>query len=101
MDWETLNTQKIITYFFLSEIFPDAYGSKIRFKCHQPISRINQTLDGEKCVNWQILDSFGEKFYLEYLDTYIEQYQFSSSHKNTGYHLGQKLIKFQIQANKS
>ena len=35
------------------------YGSKIQIKCHDPISRIDETLDGQKCANWETVDSFG------------------------------------------
>ena len=38
------------------------YGSKIQIKCSQPLHRINMTLDGEKCVNWRTVDSFGVQF---------------------------------------
>ena len=34
-------------------------GTRIKFKCHQPIQRIEQTLHGEKCTNWKVFDSFG------------------------------------------
>ena len=37
------------------------YGTRIRIKCHQKIERISQTLDDEKCVNWEFMDSFGVK----------------------------------------
>ena len=35
------------------------YGTKIRFKCHKPIQRKNQTLEAELCTNWDFIDSFG------------------------------------------
>ena len=54
--------------YFLSHTYPDIissmfvkeeYGSKIRIKCHQPVIRLNKTLDGDNCVNWEYVDSFG------------------------------------------
>ena len=37
----------------------DDFGTKIRIKCHQPIKRKQQTLEGELCMNWKLIDSFG------------------------------------------
>ena len=61
--WETFNSRKIKTVFF-SAGFRDSfanndYGTKIRIKCYGRINRIKETLDGEKCANWQNVDSFG------------------------------------------
>ena len=61
LGWETLNTSKVITYFYSNWRSSDEYGSKIRIKCHPPVARKTETLDGEKCVNWDIIDSFGVK----------------------------------------
>ena len=58
MDWETFNTSKIKTI-FKSNRYDIDLGTKIKFKCHQPIQRIKQTLHGEKCTNWKVFDSFG------------------------------------------
>ena len=35
------------------------YGTRIRFKCHKPIQRKNQTLEAELCTNWDFMDKFG------------------------------------------
>ena len=86
-EWETFNTQKIMIYFFshtlpfFGGLFTDNYGSKIRIKCHQPISRRSQTLNGENCSNWRIIDSLevkaslNESFYrpLEVLSGLMEE----------------------------
>ena len=47
-----------MTYFHSPILLRD-YGTKIQMKCYEPITRINQTVNGEKCVNWEIIDSFG------------------------------------------
>ena len=65
-DWETMNTRKIKVIFNgkagRSDRFSNDYGTRIQIKCHQKIDRISQTLDAEKCVNWEFMDSFGVRF---------------------------------------
>ena len=58
-DWETMNTRKIKVIFNGVPPGVNDYGTRIQIKCHQKIERISQTLDGEKCVNWEFMDSFG------------------------------------------
>ena len=43
------------------------FGTKIRFKCHQQFKRKEQTLDGEFCSNWNLIDGFGVR--LDFDDT--------------------------------
>ena len=57
-DWETMNTRKIKVIFNAQNGVND-YGTRIQIKCHQKIERISQTLVGERCVNWEFMDSFG------------------------------------------
>ena len=58
-DWETLNTPKIKTVFY-SYFYADSdYGTKLRIKCQQRIQRIEKTINGEICANWDRIDSFG------------------------------------------
>ena len=62
-NWETFNTRKIKTVFFSpgsrdARAYND-YGTKIRIKCYRPMKRKDRTLDGEKCANWQDVDSYG------------------------------------------
>ena len=54
-----------MTYFYSSGSILD-YGTKIRIKCDQPLTRTDQTLDGEKCVNWRTVDSFGVEIAADY-----------------------------------
>ena len=61
-DWETMNTRKIKVVFNADGHMPNDYGTRIQIKCHQKIERISQTLDGGKCVNWELVDSFGKLF---------------------------------------
>ena len=63
-NWETFNTRIIKTVFFepgrwtTTSGYND-FGTIIRIKCYEKISRMEQTSDGEKCANWEIIDSFG------------------------------------------
>ena len=63
-NWETFNTRIIKTVFFepgrstFTSMYND-FGTIIRIKCFDKISRMEQTSDGEKCANWEIIDSFG------------------------------------------
>ena len=63
-NWETFNTRIIKTVFFepgrstFTPMYND-FGTIIRIKCFDKISRMEQTSDGEKCANWEIIDSFG------------------------------------------
>ena len=56
LDWETLNTSKIKTVFYSEH---EDYGTKLRIKCHPRIKRNEKTIDGELCMNWELIDSFG------------------------------------------
>ena len=58
-DWETFNTPKIKTIFYLHQYAANDFGTKIIFKCHAPLKRKKQTLDGELCSNWNLIDSLG------------------------------------------
>ena len=63
-DWETMNTREIKLLFNVAArtfLGPNDYGTRIQIKCHQKIEQISQTLDAEKCVNWEFMDSFGIK----------------------------------------
>ena len=63
-NWETFNTRIIKTVFFepgrstFTSMYND-FGTIIRIKCYDKISRMKQTSDGEKCANWNMIDSFG------------------------------------------
>ena len=62
-NWETFNTRKIKTVFFspggnFVRGYND-YGTKIRIKCYRPMKRKDRTPDGERCANWQDVDSYG------------------------------------------
>lgn len=63
-NWETFNTRKIKTVFFepghstFTSMYLD-FGTIIRIKCYDKISRMEKTSDGEKCANWELVDSFG------------------------------------------
>ena len=61
-DWETMNTRKI-KVIFNAVSYANDYGTRIQIKCHQKIGRISRTLDGVKCVNWELMDSFGIDLY--------------------------------------
>lgn len=52
-----MDTRKIIVV--LSSEFINDYGSRIRLKCHEPITRKDFTLNNEKCSNWTDIDSLG------------------------------------------
>ena len=41
------------------------FGTRIKFKCHQPIKRKGQTLEGDLCANWKLIDSFGVRLDFE------------------------------------
>ena len=58
-EWETLNTPKIKTIFYSYEDRKNDFGTKIRFKCHTPIQRKAETLEGDLCTNWELIDNFG------------------------------------------
>ena len=62
-NWETFNTRKIKTVFFSPGKFlpweHNDYGTKIRIKCYRAMNRIDRTSDGERCANWQDVDSYG------------------------------------------
>ena len=62
MDWETFNTPKIKTLFYV-ELDYRFFGTRIRFKCDKPIQRTATTLEGELCTNWDLIDSFGVGLY--------------------------------------
>ena len=83
MNWETFNTPKIKTVYKsdpkdYSSTFSMDFGSKIRYKCHLPIHREKQTGDGETCLNWKLIDSFGVRLDLDetihHTDDYKEFY---------------------------
>ena len=63
-NWETFNTRIIKTVFYepghstFTSMFND-FGTIIRIKCYDKISRMKQTSDGETCANWDMIDSFG------------------------------------------
>ena len=59
-----MNTRKIKVVFGAlagdsPRYFWNDYGTRIQIKCHQKIERISRTRDGVKCVNWELMDSFG------------------------------------------
>ena len=66
-NWETLNTRKIKIVFFepghstFTSMYLD-FGTIIRIKCYDKIGRMALTSDGEKCANWDMVDSFGVRF---------------------------------------
>ena len=74
INWETFNTQKIRTVFYSNWWTDNDFGTRIRLKCHKPLNRKKQTLDGELCTNWQLIDSFGVRL------------DFDDSQNNTGSH---------------
>ena len=60
------------------------YGTRIQIKCYQSIERISQTLDAEKCVNWEFMDSFG----IKYVDMfYVKKFYESVNWRNIGLRL--------------
>ena len=76
-----MNTRKIKVIF--SEHGAD-YGTKIQIKCHKPIDRIDQTLDDQKCVNWEFMDSFGIKS----VDLFnVKKFYYSVNWRNIGLRL--------------
>ena len=82
-DWETFNTN-IIKIIYSSRVYElrffNDYGSKIILKCNRPISRKEETRDGETCANWQYIDSFGVKKTNNteiYTEFYSKKYIFS------------------------
>ena len=66
-EWETLNTPKIKTVFYSHSFADNDYGTKLRIKCHQKIQRKGITIDGELCMNWELIDSYGVR--LDFNDT--------------------------------
>ena len=56
-----MGTRKIKVLFFAEASDFNDYGTRIQIKCYQKIERITQTLDAQKCVNWEFMDSFGIK----------------------------------------
>ena len=52
-----MDTRKIMVV--LSSESINDYGSKIRLKCHEPITRKDFTLKNEKCSDWTDIDSLG------------------------------------------
>ena len=47
---------------FYSESYTlNDYGTKLRIQCHKRIQRKEKSIDGESCVNWEQIDSFGVK----------------------------------------
>ena len=71
--WETLNTPIIKTVFFSQK--DNDYGTRIRIKCHQPMQRKAETLEGEKCTNWDHVDSFGVRFDFDDSIHHADDYQ--------------------------
>ena len=59
MNWETLNTSKIKTVYYSEYNSEIDFGTRIKYKCHQFIQRIDKTLDSESCTNWKFIDSLG------------------------------------------
>ena len=58
-EWETLNTPKIKTIFY-SILWADTdFGTRLRFKCNQRMTRKAKTIEGELCTNWDLINSFG------------------------------------------
>ena len=74
-NWETFNTRKIKTVFFSPGSYND-YGTKIRIKCYRPMKRKDRTPDGERCANWQDVDSYGIRsdYYTVYKNFYDPMY---------------------------
>ena len=61
LNWETLNTQIVKIIFSSRGEFEwlNDFGSRIRVKCHTKITRLEFTSEGEKCQNWENIDSLG------------------------------------------
>ena len=64
MNWETLDTQTVKIIFSSRGEFEwlNDFGSKIQVKCHTKITRQEFTSEGEKCQNWEKIDSLGVQF---------------------------------------
>ena len=63
------------------------YGTRIQIKCHQKIERKSQTFDGEKCVNWEFMDSFG----INFVDSvYVRKFYASVNWRDIGLRLKMK-----------
>ena len=85
-DWETFNTSKIKTIFNYEDWAENDYGSKLRFKCHQRIQRKDKTIDGDLCINWELIDSFGVDLNgsIHHTDGYEKFYDDPGSWRNQG-----------------
>ena len=55
------------------------FGTKTRFKCHEPIQRKAKTIDGELCTNWNLVDRLGVRFrdtegYTNFYNDFTEEF---------------------------
>ena len=64
LNWETLNSQTVKIIFSSRGEFEwlNDFGSRIRVKCHKKLTRLEFTSEGEKCQNWENIDSLGVQF---------------------------------------
>ena len=83
IEWETFNTSKIKTVFYSWWNSESDFGTKIRYKCNLPIQRKKRTLDGDVCLNWKFIDSFGVRLNSNFPMTSTENYDNFYDERNT------------------